>query len=275
MAALSEPRLMLVRRGADERGNLKTEITVDEVKRLRGFFQLSATDGGRRAVIVDPADEMNPAAANALLKSLEEPPKDTTFLMVCHQPTRLLPTIRSRCRTLRCPALTPEDLDAALAQAGIAQPGDPAALAALAGGSAGEAVRLVNLGGLALWSDLLALMQGAPGLDRSAALKFSEGFAGRAMEPRFDLVLTLIDLMLARLARAGIDPGHTGAIDPDETALLARLSPSPDAARAWAELAQALSARTRHGKAVNIDPASLILDALVKIDAEAGERTLH
>ena len=72
------------------------------MRRLRDFFQLSAADGGRRAVIVDAADEMNVQAANALLKSLEEPPKATTFLLVCHQPTGLLPTIRSRCRTLRC-----------------------------------------------------------------------------------------------------------------------------------------------------------------------------
>jgi len=81
IAALSEPRLFLLRRGWDEKTErLKTVITVDEVRRLKGFFSLTAADGGRRVVIVDAADEMNNSAANALLKVLEEPPDGAVFL---------------------------------------------------------------------------------------------------------------------------------------------------------------------------------------------------
>src|SRR5690606_7707449 len=95
----SEGRLFVLRRAwDDDRKRLKTVITVDEVRKLGSFLHLSAPDGGRRAVIVDPADEMNPQAANALLKMLEEPPPGVTFLLVSHAPSRLLPTIRSRCR---------------------------------------------------------------------------------------------------------------------------------------------------------------------------------
>ena len=64
-------------------------------------------------VIVDSVDDMAPAGANALLKELEEPPKDTTLLLVSHQPSRLLPTIRSRCRELRCHDLPPAALQQA------------------------------------------------------------------------------------------------------------------------------------------------------------------
>ncbi|KAB2878241.1 MAG: DNA polymerase III subunit delta', partial [Albidovulum sp.] len=136
----SEGRLFVLRRAWDEeRKRLKTVITVDEVRRLAGFLHLSAPDGGRRAVIVDPADEMNAAAANALLKMLEEPPPGVTFLLVSHQPSRLLPTIRSRCRELRLSALSPADLAAAIAAAG-ATADDGAGLAVLAGGSVGEAI---------------------------------------------------------------------------------------------------------------------------------------
>ena len=100
--ALSDPGLKLVRRGWDEKAKrLKTVITVDEIRDLKQFFALSSADGGRRVVIVDSADEMNPNAANALLKLLEEPPARTTLLLISHQPSRLLPTIRSRCRELR------------------------------------------------------------------------------------------------------------------------------------------------------------------------------
>ncbi len=77
-------------------------ITVKNIRALKEELALSAPDGGRRAVIIDAADEMNTAAANALLKILEEPPARVTLLLVAHQPARLLPTIRSRCRPSSC-----------------------------------------------------------------------------------------------------------------------------------------------------------------------------
>jgi replication-associated recombination protein RarA len=94
----------------------------------------------RRVVIVDCADEMNPSAANALLKELEEPPKNTVMFLISHQPSGLLPTIRSRCRTLRLDPLSSDDLVAALDQAGLTLPGDASAeaIAALAEGSVGR-----------------------------------------------------------------------------------------------------------------------------------------
>ncbi len=85
----------------------------------QGSVHLSAVDGGRRVVIVDSADELNVNAANALLKMLEEPPARTTLLLISHQPARLLPTIRSRCRELRLAPLGAEDMTAALSQAGV------------------------------------------------------------------------------------------------------------------------------------------------------------
>lgn len=270
LAALSEPRLKLLRRGPNDKGDqLETQITIGAVRALKTFFQLSAADGGRRVVIVDPADELNVNAANALLKELEEPPKDATFLIVCHQPDRLLPTIRSRCRTLRVAPLGPDAMQAALDQAGIAlAPEDAAPLATLAEGSAGFAARLISLGGLDLYRQLVALIAAAPGLDRPTAIKLSEGFAGRANEPRLDLILTLIDLLLARLARAAT-LGPPAPVSDDEARAFARLAPDAAAARLWADLQQDLSARARHGKAVNLDPASLILDTLLRMDEAA------
>jgi len=93
--------LLVIRRGHDEKGRLRQVIRVDDMRKLHGFFGLSASGEGRRVVIIDAADEMNPNAANALLKALEEPPANATLLLVAHQPARLLPTIRSRCRELR------------------------------------------------------------------------------------------------------------------------------------------------------------------------------
>ena len=265
----AHPRLFTLRRAWDEKGDkLKSVITVDEVRKLKNFFGMSATDGGRRVVIVDPADEMNVNAANAILKLLEEPPADAVILMLSHQPSRLLPTIRSRCRELRCGLLNADDMTAALAQADIHTDAGEA-LAALSGGSVGEAIRLTNLDGLNVYSDLVFLFSGLPMIDRPRALALADKCVGKAGATRFALTLDLIDKFLIRTARAGLQgPPQTEATQ-GEAQLLAKLSPTDFAARRWAQVAQDVSERTRHGKAVNLDPAALILDTLFMIEKAA------
>ncbi|MFD1343159.1 DNA polymerase III subunit delta', partial [Litorisediminicola beolgyonensis] len=204
--ALSEPGLFLLRRGPNDKGDrLAAEIRVDEVRKLKSYFGLSAADGGRRVVIVDAADELNTAAANAILKLLEEPPARTTLLLVCHQPARLLPTIRSRCRELRLSPLGPEDMALALDRAGVALSGAEAqSLGVLSAGSVGGALSLANLDGLALYGQLMAVLGDLPDLDRPRALALAESVAARGQEARLDLLISLTDLALARLARAGV-----------------------------------------------------------------------
>ncbi|MBN2906840.1 MAG: DNA polymerase III subunit delta' [Rhodobacteraceae bacterium] len=271
MAAQSEPGLFVLRRGANDKGNaLSADIRVADVRRLKSFFALSSTDGGRRVVIVDAADDMNTSAANALLKLLEEPPANATLLLISHQPARLLPTIRSRCRALRLGPLAADDMAAALAAAGQPVQGDPAALAELSGGSVGEAIRLLQLDGMSLYAELVTLLAGHPRLDRPHAIRLAQSATGKGAEARFDLLLRLIGLLLARLARAGAAGPPPCEAAPGEAALLARLSPDPHAARGWAEAAQVLTARARQGKAVNLDPAALILDTVLRIDDTAG-----
>lgn len=270
IAALSEPRLHLIRRPWDQKTEKHAaQITVDTVRGLNNFFHMSAADGGRRVVIVDAADEMNVAAANALLKLLEEPPRDAMLLLTSHQPSRLLPTIRSRCRELRCTTLGPEDMAAALAQAGIEVPDVPA-LSALAGGSVGDALRLTTMSGTELYKEITALFATLPRLDRGLALRLAESCAGKQNAERYDLMLRLFDLFLARLARTGAGAPPVVEAAPDETALLTRLAPGPAAGRAWAELQQVLSARAQHGRAVNLDPAALILDMVFKVNETAA-----
>lgn len=273
MLVLSEPRLFLLRRPWNDKAEPPRhaqDITVDEVRRMKTYFTMAAADGGRRVAIIDAADELNTNAANALLKLLEEPPKDVTLLLVSHQPSRLLPTIRSRCRDLRLGPVTPEEMAQALHNAGI-ETDNAAALAELSGGSVGEAIRAETLDGVALYARIVKLFATLPRLDRVAAAALAEAGAGRGKEASFDLILRLIELFLARLARAGA----TGQIPPEaapgEAALIARLSPDAHSARAWADLAQGLSARVRRGRAVNLDPAALLMDMVLKIDETAGK----
>ncbi|MFK7837083.1 MAG: DNA polymerase III subunit delta' [Sulfitobacter sp.] len=245
---------------------MRKQIVVDDIRALNGFFQMSAADGGRRVVIIDDADEMNVNAANALLKMLEEPPERATLLLLSHQPSSLLPTIRSRCRTLRLGTLDADQMAEALANSGVAIEGDPGALATLSGGSVGGALRLSLMGGLHLYAELVALMGTLPRLDRARALKLAEAAATRGADEKLALLFTLVDLLLSRLARTGATgtPPEVEAA-PGEREVMARLAPTPHQGRKWADLAQEVSARAQHGLAVNLDPAALVLDTLQKM----------
>lgn len=273
IAAGAEPGLKSVHRTENEKTRrMRDQIVVDDIRDMASFFHLSATDRGRRVVIFDAADDMNVNAANALLKMLEEPPARTTLLLVCHQPSRLLPTIRSRCRTLRLGTLDADQMAQAMAQAGVDPGPGAAALAELSAGSVGAALRLALLDGLKLYSDLIALIGTMPNLDRGRALAMAETAGARGAEARLDLLYTLIDIALSRLARTGA--GHPPVIEaaPNEAATLARLAAHPAQARAWADTAQTALARARHGRAVNLDPGALVLDTLFKLSTTANPR---
>jgi DNA polymerase-3 subunit delta' len=174
---------------------------------------------------------------------------------------------------LRLAPLAPHRLADALTQAGgDIDPDQRGALAELSGGSVGEAFRLTNLsGGLDTYRDLVALLATLPRLDRTRALALSETAGARGAEDRFDLTLTQIDQFLARLARAAATRTTAPEAAPGEAALFARLAPGPAAARPWADLAQSLTLRARRGRAVNLDPAALLMDTLLRIDATAGQ----
>lgn len=274
IVAGAEPGLKSVHRTENEKTKrLRDQITIDDIRALANFFQLSSTDGGRRVVIIDAADEMNANAANALLKMLEEPPARTTLLLICHQPSRLLPTIRSRCRTLRLTTLTAQQTEQAMAQTGIGAGSQSAALAELSAGSVGDALRLSLLDGLKIYNEIIALLGSMPDLDRPRALALAEAAAQRGAEARLDLLYTLIDIALTRLARTGA-MGHPPQVEaaPNEAAILSRLSSTQAQARVWAETAQTALARARHGRAVNLDPAALVLDTLFKLQDTAAAR---
>lgn len=269
IAAGSESRAALIRPLYDaKKDRLAAVIDVDQIRDLKASFSLKATDGGRRSVVVDSIDEMTPNAANAFLKLLEEPPAEVTFFLISHRPSGLLPTIRSRCRELRVGPLSPADLsDALTAAGGEVDPAYRVALAELAGGSVGAAFELSNLNGLGLYQMIVDLLSGLPNMNRAKLQALTE--AGKGNEAQFDMIVTLLDLFLARTARAG----SLGGLAPDaakgEGDLIARLAATPEAALAWANLAQVLGVRARRGRSVNLDAAALLLDMLLAIEAEA------
>ena len=150
VAAQGHSDLLVLERTEGDNGKLRSVIQVDDVRRTVSFFGSTAGEGGWRICIVDSADELNAAGANALLKILEEPPEKSLLLVVTHAPGRLLPTIRSRCRRLALRPLPQEDVAHAVADAlgrDAVEP-DIKAAAFAADGSVARAIEL--LGGTAL-----------------------------------------------------------------------------------------------------------------------------
>ncbi|MHA7818356.1 MAG: DNA polymerase III subunit delta' [Erythrobacter sp.] len=181
---------------------LSSVIKVEQIRAMERRLHTRPTLGSRRVVIVQPADAMNQSAANALLKSLEEPPEGTYFMLVTHCPSRLLPTIRSRCRIMRFPKLTDAQLERMLEQSGTGKGGDTR-LAAIraAEGSYGAALRFAehDLGPVA--SAISALLtRGDPDLTGRAELARLIG--PRADRTRLDAVFELAQAMTANLARS-------------------------------------------------------------------------
>jgi DNA polymerase-3 subunit delta' len=143
--------LSIERRFDDKRKKMQSEIVIDTVLEVGKFLRLTAGEGGWRVVVVDGAEEMNRNAANALLKLLEEPPKRAILLLVSHAPGRLLPTIRSRCRTLNLSPLADDEVETLLhAQAPELNKADATRIARLSEGSIGRALTLAEENGVAI-----------------------------------------------------------------------------------------------------------------------------
>lgn len=200
VAAGSHPDMRRLERVEDDKGKLRSVIRVDEVRALLPLFRQTPSLAAWRVVIVDAADDMNPNAANALLKSLEEPPPRTLFLLISHMPGRLLPTIRSRCRTLRFTALDDADVAAVLAGAGVEGAAQPALLA-LAQGCPGRALALANADLAGMNAELQALRGLAQGPATAAALALSRSMGGKAGAERYTALLASVPALLASIAR--------------------------------------------------------------------------
>lgn len=268
VTALSHPGLVVIRRAYDQKAKrIASTITVDDVRRLKSFLALSAEQDGRRVVIVDSADEMNVNAANALLKSLEEPPPRTIFFLIASAPGRLLPTIRSRCRTLPLTPLNQVDLKRAVtaALAGAEKPPIPdsdfAALQALSGGSVRRLLALQEGGGLALQSKIDKLIASLPAGDLKAGHMLSDELAPAAAEQKFALFFDLFLATLQRLVKAQA----TGQGSEADLGRARRLI-GPARLATFAGLWETLARDKSDALALNLDRKSLILASLAKLE---------
>jgi DNA polymerase III subunit delta' len=180
---------------------------VDEARRLPEFFSKAPASAPYRVAIVDAVDDMNPNAANALLKTLEEPPPRGVLFLVSHAPGGLLPTIRSRCRRLRFDPW-PEDAVADFVRARTrASQEDALRLARMARGAPGKALELALAGALAIDQAARELLHGLPAGDTSALQALADSFRGAEGAERFQL---LFDRLADRVRETAVNEALEG-----------------------------------------------------------------
>ncbi|MBM3567343.1 MAG: DNA polymerase III subunit delta' [Alphaproteobacteria bacterium] len=269
VAALGHADLCAVERGWNEKsGRFFTEIRIHEARRMKEFFTKTAGEGAWRVAVIDALDQMNRNAANALLKTLEEPPKRALLLLVCHAPGRQLATIRSRCAVLSLRPLRPAAMDQVLSRLlPDLDPDQRQALIGLAEGRPGRAAALHGAGGVALYRELIGLIESLPRLDAGALHALGDRLARRDQDGGY---ATLVDLLLgwlARLARFGA-LGAGAEVLPGEDAAMARLVGAQSLDR-WVELWEKLARLFDRADAVNLDRKQTLLAAFGALERAA------
>lgn len=222
-ASGSHPDLRLVHRELNDKGKLTQDISVDQIRALTEFFTMKPALGGWRIGIVDAIDETNKSGANALLKTLEEPPPRCVLFLINHGSQPILPTIRSRCRVLKLNALSDADCAKALEAAGA-----PKDAARVARGRPGRGIRLSSPSALAAADAARALLRSAPNLPDK--------------------------LVIPALSAAAADPAAMEAFQAELMDWLAdRAETQPAAARLWLKQARL----TGDAERLNMDAAQV------------------
>jgi DNA polymerase-3 subunit delta' len=260
VATLAVADIFLLRREWNEKTKKHfTEIRVDDVRDItRSFHQASGT-GGWRIAVIDCADDLNRSAANALLKLIEEPPERSLFLLVAHQPGRILPTIRSRCRKLMLSPVSEAETVAAVRALGPPWSERPeselAAAAARAEGSVREALRLLDGDALAFEATVSRLLRSLPQVDWFGVHMLADKLSGRDNEAAYETFMRAlerhIDARVRALAGAGAAPARLVGF-----------------ARAWDDI----RALARETEVFNFDKKAMtlgIFDRLAEAEARA------
>tara|TARA_B100000575_G_C23097082_1_gene632791 strand:- start:373 stop:1530 length:1158 start_codon:yes stop_codon:yes gene_type:complete len=265
----TEQRVYIVRRGFNEkRKTFFKNISIEDVRNLQSYCSLSITNGDKRVIIIDSADDLNKSSGNALLKLLEEPPKNTFFLLISHQPSLLLPTLKSRCQKLSFSNLNQTDLRTVLTKIGcVIVPSDEVSLSILSNGSAGAACTLINSNCINLYQDILNIASSLPNLRTDKTLQLSQNYFAKKKPNEFEIFLEMMQYFFSRLCKTGaMQKPLLPSVTDDEIKIMKNLCPSLRTANLWSEAANITLTKLNRGYHLNIDIESLILDAFIYLE---------
>lgn len=266
VATGAHPDLLVIERLMDEKkGKKQDSVSVEEVRRVVPFLRMKAAhDGGWRVVIVDDADTMTNQGQNAILKILEEPPPRTVLVLIAHRPGAMIPTIRSRCRVI---SFQPPVIDVfrdlvRRNHAGIPD-GDIATLYAVARGSVGLGINMLEQGGLESIGKIMALLSAWPRWDWPQIHAQAE-IVGRSGSENalqsFNVVLQWIVESIVRNRACGQKP--TGILDNEAISGLMNHYSLAD----WIQICENLKVHFDTADFANLDKRQAVIGAFSILD---------
>lgn len=267
IAGLAHPDVIVLRRPWDsDKKKFKSELPVDDVRRLRMFFSRHPSFADVQVAVIDCMDDMNLQAQNALLKILEEPPKAAILLLIAHTPGLLLPTIRSRCRMLQLRPLSQRPMRAALQALAPQAAHDQLELAAtLAEGAPGQAASLAASGMTGAYQQILAVLATLPQLNHAMLHGLSDQYMKQFPDRGIAGFAYLLSLAMQRHLRSHM--GTTSAL-PVERQAFERMRLALTTER-WSELCAELQANAQRASALNQDKKQFVLNAFYSLESAA------
>lgn len=251
VAARSHPDLMVLERLTDD-GKARKSIPVDEARQLPEFFSTTPAISPYRVAIIDAADDLNVNAANAVLKTLEEPPPRGVILLISHAPGKLLPTIRSRCRRLAVPAPGVRAAAEMVERIADVSGRDAERLARMAHGAPGKALQLAAAKAIEMDDAANEILRGLPKLDEGALLALTDTFRGAEGAARFELVMErMADQVRIFATQVAADGKNSPGLD------------------RWATAWERLSNAPGEAEAVNLDRADVFWSVISDLRAAA------
>jgi len=252
--------LTVLQRPWDEkRGRRRGVIPVEDVRAATERLRLTSGQGGWRVVVIDAVDDLNPSAANALLKILEAPPPHVLLILVAQARGRILPTIRSRCRQLALQPLPADQAERVVAAARPDDaPADRALAVALAEDSPGRAITLLEQEAAEIYGAFVALLGSLPDYPLARAMGFADKVGAPTDDTRFAVFADLFTGWLARLLRGS--SGAQAAVG-EEGPLNARLR-GGGALDPWFEVWDKAGAWFAEANGLNMDRKQAVLSVL-------------
>jgi DNA polymerase-3 subunit delta' len=249
VAAQSHPDFIALDRYGED-GKIRRNISVDDARKLPEFFSKAPALAPWRVAIIDAADDLNVNAANAVLKTLEEPPPRGVLFLISHSPGRLLATIRSRCRKLPFRPWSEVELAQWLADRQGMDHKDAAHISRMAGGAPGRALELGSGSASSIDALALALLNALPGADEAMLVNLADGFRGAEGLERFN---SLIERLCEHISAAIRNPD---------------LPPSAGRDR-WAQAWVRLTRLPGEVEGLNLDRADALWTALAELKSAA------
>ena len=233
---------------------------------------IAPSRGRWHVIVIEDADRMTEAANNVLLKAIEEPPPRAVWLLCSPSVEDVLPTIRSRCRTLGLKPLASADIARVMAANDVKGSAEErAAIANLAEGSAGRALSIAAGGGLDLYREIASLLMGLPKLNVKAVHALADKVARRGADEAYQTTVELLNDWLQRLVKTGAGAAPQADLAPGEGAAMARLAASGGLDR-WVEVWEKINQSVARAEALNTDRKLVILNIFSMLESVAGER---